>query len=138
MKIYVAGKTDDWQRVRTVQEMLKRLGHEITFDWTEVVQKVGPDAGLTADTDFRRECAEKGRVGTDEADLLVMLCYPGLCGTLIEFGMAAGRRIPIVVIGEPERNSVFFALDHVIMVDENCTRDLGTLDSALHTALLTV
>lgn len=138
MKIYVAGKTDDWERVRTVQNMLKKLGHEITFDWTEIVEKVGPDTGLTADDEFRRKCAESDRTGTDEADLLVMLCYPGLCGTLIEFGMAAARRIPIIVIGEPERNSVFFALDHVIMADEICTRELASLDSALHSALLTV
>lgn len=138
MKIYVAGKTDDWPRVKTVQEMLKRLDHEITFDWTRIVSEVGPDTGLTADEEFRRVCAENDRIGVDEADLLVMLCYPGLCGTLIEFGMAASRRIPILVIGEPERNSIFFALDHVTRVGDDCCRDLRLLDSALHSALLTV
>jgi nucleoside 2-deoxyribosyltransferase len=140
VKIYVAGKTDDWERVQTVQEMLKRLGHEITFDWTRNnnIESGGPDMGLTADDEFRRKCAENDIMGTDEADLLVMLCYPGLCGTLIEFGMAVMRRIPIIVVGEPERNSVFFSLDHVIRVGDDCCRDLRLLHNALHTALLTV
>jgi hypothetical protein len=133
MDIYVAGKTNDWQRVRQTQEFCERLGHRITYDWTKTVERVGPDACTTGQVteDFRRECAEEDRRGTREADLLIMLCYPGLCGTLIECGMALGLNTPVLVIGDPERNSVFFALPQVTMTDEECLRDLGTMASIL-------
>lgn len=134
MDIYVAGKTDDWPRVRQVQEFCEKLGHRITFDWTKTVEALGPDSGLDPnDEDFRRECAVEDRRGTQEADLLIMLTYTGLCGTLIECGMALGLGTPVLVIGNPERNSVFFALDEVTMTDEECLRDLGTLAAILET-----
>lgn len=133
MDIYVAGKTNDWPRVRQVQEFCERLGHRITYDWTKTVERVGPDACTTGgvDEEFRRECAIEDQRGTREADLLIMLCSGGLCGTLIEAGMALGLGTPVLVIGEPERNSVFFALDEVTMTDDECTRDLGTLAAIL-------
>lgn len=116
MEVYVAGKTDDWRRVRRVQEACVRMGHTITFDWTRVIEREGTDAGLDPEQkDFRQACAIHDQVGVEKADLFIMCCHPGLCGTLIEFGMAAMRRIPIIVLGEPERNSVFFELPGVTM-----------------------
>ena len=136
MKIYVAGKTDDWPRVRTVQDLCKKLSHTITYDWTRVVEQIGPDACTTGkvDEEFRNQCAIDDLAGTEDCDLLIMLAYPGLCGTLIECGMALGQGKPVICIGEPERNSVFFALDQVIMADEDCARDLGNLDAAIAAA----
>lgn len=133
MDIYVAGKTDDWERVRQVQQMCERLGHNITYDWTKTVEEVGPDEGLTASEEFRCECAEYDRQGTRASDLLIMLCYPGLCGTLIECGMAIGLGIPVLVLGEPERNSVFFSLRDVTQADTDAINDLGTLDALIKT-----
>lgn len=124
MDIYVAGKTDDWERVRRVQEMVGRLGHSITFDWTAVVEEVGPDANVEegADEDFRQQCAESDLTGVREADLVIALVdHPGLCGTLIEIGIAIACDIDVLVVGEPERNSVFFALDKVQRVRDEFT-----------------
>lgn len=133
MDIYVAGKTDDWPRVRQAQEFCERLGHRITYDWTKTVERVGAAVELTGEIteEFRCECAEEDRRGVREADLLIMLTFPGLCGTLIEAGMALGLGTPVLVIGDPERNSVFFALPEVTMTDEECLRDLGTMSSII-------
>ena len=34
MKIYVAGKYQDRDRVRSIYQLLRENGHEITIDWT--------------------------------------------------------------------------------------------------------
>lgn len=124
--VYVAGKTDDWKHVREVQKLCVERGLRITFDWTAIIAEIGPRGGLKGEVDdeFRRECAYNDLKGVREADLLIMLCYPKLCGTLIEFGMAAEREMPIVVVGTPERDSVFFELDTVIRCDGE---DLGNV-----------
>jgi len=113
--VYVAGKTDDWQKVRKIQALLIDRGMHITFDWTAIIEEIGPRGGLKGEVadDFRAQCAENDREGVRNADLFVMLCGKGLCGTLIEFGMASILEMPIIVVGEPERDSVFFELPEV-------------------------
>lgn len=113
MEIYVAGKTNDWERVRRIQEMCGRLGHGITFDWTQTIEVNGPDACVdgTLPDEFKRECAENDREGVRSADLVIACVdYPGLSGTLIEIGMAIAWQIDLIIVGEPERRSVFFEL----------------------------
>ncbi len=122
MKIYIATKTDNYKQAQRIRDLLLDAGHEITFDWTEVVAEVGPDKGLRSDTppdrEFQRICAQNDMQGVREADALVMLCYPGLCGTLIEVGAALVLGTPVIILGEPERNSVFFAMQHVHRIEE--------------------
>jgi hypothetical protein len=45
VKVYVAGRTTDLDRVREVMNALREEGHEITFDWT------GPDGEIRTDLD---------------------------------------------------------------------------------------
>lgn len=116
MDIYVAGKTDDWERVRRVQESLIELGHMITYDWTVNVED-DEDTGLEADDLTRKEWADDDEVGVKQADLVIfMIESEGLSGTLIELGMALAFQKDIIVVGEPERNSVFFASNRIIHV----------------------
>lgn len=111
--VYVAGKTDDYENVRSVQELCRRVGLHVTHDWTETVEANGAGLKGKISDELRREFAYADAEGVREADLLIMLCSPGLCGTLIEFGIAAEREMPIVVVGTPERDSVFFELEDV-------------------------
>jgi len=107
--IYVAGKTDDWERVRRVQDSLAELGHMITYDWTVNVED-DVDTGLEADDRVRREWADDDQLGVKQADLAIFLVESeGLSGTLIELGMALAYEKEIIVVGVPERNSVFFS-----------------------------
>ena len=109
MDIYVAGKTDDWERVRRVQDSLAELGHMITYDWTVNVED-DVDTGLEADDRVRREWADDDQLGVKQADLAIFLVESeGLSGTLIELGMALAYEKEIIVVGVPERNSVFFS-----------------------------
>jgi hypothetical protein len=36
MRIYVAGRTKDYKRVREVQRMCESYDHTITFDWRQI------------------------------------------------------------------------------------------------------
>lgn len=121
MDIYVAGKTDDWERVQRVQASLVDLGHMITYDWTVNVQD-DPDTGLESDDRTRREWADDDQIGIKQADLVIFLVESeGLSGTLIELGMALAYEKNTMVVGIPERNSVFFSsnlITHVIHEDD--------------------
>lgn len=117
--VYVASKTHNYPRVREVQGLCRQLDLHVTFDWTITVEAVGIDGGLKGQLDdpTRRTAAYNDLEGVRDADLLILLCYPGMCGTLIEFGIAAEREIPIILVGTPERDSVFFELDNVVRCD---------------------
>lgn len=40
MKVYVGGRYHDFLEIRKIQEYLKSLGHEITYDWTQLAENV--------------------------------------------------------------------------------------------------
>jgi nucleoside 2-deoxyribosyltransferase len=117
MKIYVAGKTHDYEQVRRVQHACVRLGHEITYDWTRTVEAVGPDAGHDFDEltdDFKEECAENDFRGVRECALIIALVeHEHITGTLVEIGMALALHKEVWLVGKPPRDSVFYYLPQV-------------------------
>jgi hypothetical protein len=40
MKIYVGGRYHDFLEIRKIQEYVKSLGHNITYDWTQLAENV--------------------------------------------------------------------------------------------------
>jgi hypothetical protein len=124
MRVYVAGRTADQERVRRVQGLCREAGHTITFDWT------GPDGDIRSD--WRSEAERAAELSKREleavatADVLV-LCGPdphGGLGCYIETGMAMAMGLSIVII-EPVRESVFWYLPGVVRCQED------TLDTAI-------
>jgi len=114
--VYVAGKTDDWERVRRVQEAVVSANGDtfyITYDWTALIEAEGADFGLEeASERLRAELSDDDKTGVRQAELVIVCAdYKGLCGTLIELGMAMAYEpaYGIIVVGEPERNSIFFS-----------------------------
>jgi nucleoside 2-deoxyribosyltransferase len=112
MKIYVAGKFENYQEVRRVQEFLKHAGHIITFDWTKEAEKTV----LYRTHDAERSNAEQDMEGVLKADITIALMGGDLYGTLIEIGMALGDGQDVFLIGQPARDSVFWALDEVTIL----------------------
>lgn len=113
MRVYVAGRTSMIAEVRIVQSWLRGEDHEITHDWTKTVEAHGDGVKGELDDDFRRECAELDMDGVIAADAFIMLTGENMSGTLIELGAALMRQLPCAVIGEPERDSVFYELEFV-------------------------
>jgi nucleoside 2-deoxyribosyltransferase len=127
LNIYVAGRTNNVAGVRLVQTMVRENGHTVTHDWTQIVEELGGgvgDAHVQASRDEKREYARADREGVSQADLVIAVCSPQLCGTLIEIGMALIKRKPVWLLGEPERETVFFELEEVVRLENE--RDLYT------------
>jgi nucleoside 2-deoxyribosyltransferase len=119
MKVYVAGRTNDLARVKRAQEWCRQQDWQITYDWTENVnaQSVRAESGGT-DPATLRQYALNDRQGVRDADLVIVMTGPNLLGTAIEIGMAIERDTPVWLVGEPERDSVFFYLDTFTRIDE--------------------
>lgn len=104
MKIYVAGKNLD--RARVVMDVLRKHGHEITYDWVNPYSEENP-----------KEKAREEREGVRDADLLVYLWEPDQESARYEAGMAMGLGKPIVVSGKSD--AFFFNLPNIFCVDSD-------------------
>jgi hypothetical protein len=87
---------------------LREQGHTITYDWTGVEQESSAQAELDRD-------------GVLDAEVLVMLAgRPNqyqFKGTWVEFGIAAGKGIPIFVVGDGADACIFSRLPNVRKFD---------------------
>lgn len=108
VKIYVAGKWEDKERVREVQEYLKRFGHTITHDWTQA-ESCGDDE------ERWKEHASNDKKGVLSADAFVGVFEKDLkySGALAEFGMACAIGIPCYILGNAIDSNVFLRLPEV-------------------------
>lgn len=110
MRVYVAGKTHDYEIVREVQAAVKAHGHTITHDWTAAVETHGPandrepltgsQARMYAIDDFE---------GVVTADHVLVVPHENWCGTLLEIGAALTHDIRVTILGTPHQRCVFWA-----------------------------
>ena len=103
MKIYVAGKWEDRDQVRLVHQELRRLGHEITVDWTDHDYP-------TDDIESILESYTLDDIwGVKEADLFIALMTVNYLykGAWVEMGVALGKGIPVLVIGKAGDSCIF-------------------------------
>lgn len=98
MRVYIATSLERVQEQRALAARLRRLGHEITYDWSVhgSVQHLGPDR--------IREVAAAEVAGVVAADVVIVL-LPGGRGTHVELGIALGLRAHgnrprILVVGD--------------------------------------
>lgn len=103
MQLYVAGKFEDTERVRDVQDELVAVGHTISFDWTR------DEDGFTSVQ------ATRDMMGVMTADALVFVAEEPLAykGAYVEFGIALARGIPIYVLGNGIDDCLFMTLPQV-------------------------
>ena len=103
MRVYVAGKWEEKERVRQVQTLLRKAGHTITFDWTK-------SAGLGLEKQASRDT-----VGVLTADAFVGVFEKDLPyrGAYTELGMAIATGIPIYILGHAADLNIFVNLPRV-------------------------
>ena len=101
MKLFVASSYLNKSEARAVMGILKKAGHEITFDWTkpEKIQTVAQ----------RARKAERDEQGVTEAERLVVV-WPGRVGTATEIGIALGQGKKIHILGSPDLPNIYW--DH--------------------------
>lgn len=104
MRIYVAGRTNERERVRQVQDECRAAGHTIAHDWTALG---GSDADLSALQSARIAAEEAAAVSN--SDLLILCWAPVMLGALLEVGMALRGGVPVWVL-DATQPSVFWHL----------------------------
>lgn len=118
MRIYVASRFSDYERVRALCDEIRATGYTVTHDWTRT-REFGPDGHpLSASPDDLPPLEARGHAQADlegvrSADLVVFLADLGdYCGALIEVAtaIAAGRQVFVV---KPWRPSIFWHLPRV-------------------------
>jgi len=109
MKVYVASKFENQEKVLEIYGKLRENGHEITVDWTK-----SDDKKAKRDHETARKYAERDIKGVKDADVFVLLTtdVPGK-GRFIELGAAMTLNIlndkpKIFVIGDYNTESIFF------------------------------
>lgn len=114
MNIYVSGSRHEIPRVREVMDILRQLGHKVTFDWTVHFDKNG-----ITDPEYLAECALDDFKGVCSADLVVALFENGHAykGTCAELGVAVARGIKVIVVGHAGDDCIFTYLKSVEKFD---------------------
>ena len=105
MKIYVAAKFEEAERVQRVYALLRNRGFKITHDWTT------EDASLyegEAKAAYKRQCAMNDYFGVCYADAVLVLNHGLLYGGAAEMGMAIALHKPVFVVGSEIRENIFF------------------------------
>ncbi len=117
MYFYVAGKVEDWEKVREVRECLEQAGHHVTYDWTLNVEAQG--AGPT-DHEVARKWANADVNGVETAHAVFVVPHRRHTGTLIELGIALSKRKPIYVLGTMEdmRYSIFYHRPEFVFIGD--------------------
>lgn len=106
MKVYVAGKFEDRQRVAEIMNALRGKGFQISLDWTgESVAGLSVQAANEKET----EVAALDLVGVAKADALALVGHPNLKGAWVEMGAALALGIPVVILNPEKLDTCIFS-----------------------------
>lgn len=123
MKVYVAGRFGDYERVRRVIDAINATpGDSVTHDWTrsEEFQNGHPivyDANNPKPVKDGVRHAKQDLLGVWKAQTLVCLGDDQLCGALIEVGYALAFDDKRIIMVAPWRYTIFWELPNVEIVD---------------------
>jgi len=100
LKFYVAGKWEDREAVRKIQNNLIAKGHQITVDWTK---------HEISDEGYPKQYSEDDINGVRDCDIYVGRFVDKLNykGALVEMGAALAMRKPTFIIGRAIDSCVF-------------------------------
>lgn len=118
MRIYVAAKFEEKERVKALYDALEKAGHQITHKW------IGEDAsGLVGEAlkSYLRTQADRDVEGVVSCDVLVLLPHEKGRGLYVELGVALAFVKPVVAVGSLESapNCIFLTTDEVVWVEED-------------------
>lgn len=109
MRVYVAGASAELERARSAMRDLRGYGCEITFDWTQAVEKFG-SLGAVLSEEEKAQCARNDLDGVRAAEVVLFLTPEDKALTLgmwVELGAALALGKTLVLTG-PSRNATIF------------------------------
>lgn len=110
MKIYIAAKFQEKERVRKLFKLVKDKGHKITADWT-LHKSISP---YIENQELSKDYAIEDINGVKDCDIFIQLSHPeGGIGVFIELGAAILSNIiygkpKIFIIGDHNSRSMFY------------------------------
>lgn len=98
--IYVAGSSEQLDRVKDVMAALEERGYTVTHNWPSEVEKVGEANPIDASDKDRLRWARADLLGVHQADVLLLLmpAKEGF-GAAVELGYAIAHNLKIIVSG---------------------------------------
>ena len=102
MRYYIATSLSRAEEHNKLRDILNELGHELTYDWT-----VHGNVRNESSSDIA-EVAEAEVNAVADAHVVIVL-LPGGRGTHTELGVALGREIRVIIVGDIELG--FFSSD---------------------------
>jgi hypothetical protein len=129
LRVYVAGRFTQYERLRAVMDAVTEEGYAVTHDWTRT-EEFGVDGHplvheqgrRPAEADSYAHHSEDDIRGCRTADAVLAIADEPLTGGLIEIGAALAYGVPVVVVA-PWRWTVFW--EHPLV------KVVSTLDDAL-------
>ena len=104
MKIYVAGKYGTDEVESLIEDIDASTEHEIACDWTYFpVNK--PYREYASNNTFSGAMIS----GVKDSDVLILVCYDGMYGAMVEFGAALAHGKEVWIILNDCRESIFMA-----------------------------
>jgi nucleoside 2-deoxyribosyltransferase len=109
VRVYVAGSSEQLDRVEAAMSALEERGHSIAHDWVTPVRTVGEANPPYGSLYARLKWARDDLAGVDSAQVLwVLMPSKEGFGAGVELGYAIARGIPIVCSGSCSK-SIFTA-----------------------------
>ena len=125
MKIYVAARFHEKERVQKIYTMLKSIGHKITDDWTQCTLQKPYDSHLAN----AQECASHAIAGVQEADIFIFLTNPEIgAGSSAELGAAL---LSNQLRGFPAIYSVGLYRENNLMLYHPAVKQFDTIEDLL-------
>jgi len=121
LKVYLAGSTQDIERVKRWKGALVSVGVEVVSTWIEVIEKVGGANPRGATKVQRADWSTTDLAEVASADVLWFLVPPAdkaTRGAWLEFGYAVARHITLISSGDT-RQSIFTAMGIELETDED-------------------
>lgn len=128
MKIYVAGKFEQKEEIRSIYKKLQEMGHEISYDWT-VHQSVknyqpGQDSAMiglnqtSINVDLARQYTQNELKAIAESDIFIYLTQELGTTNKMEFGAALmqsflNNKLKIFAVGKANDKSNWFFMENV-------------------------
>lgn len=110
MKVFVAARFGQKEKVRALYEELEKRGHEVIFDWT----KHKPIKPYIDNQELSARYSNEDIMGVFDCDIFILLADEAGTGMHIEFGAAlitniiCGGEPKIYVVGEHNARSMFY------------------------------
>lgn len=110
MKVYVAARYFDKDKVRSVYEKFQELGYEVPTDWTQY-EALKP---YNNNPEKTQDCSVDFILSARDCDVFVLLCNEEVgAGMHVELGVAISSQLEggkprIYVVGECNTDSMFY------------------------------